>query len=313
VAHLGGSHPDLQRSPVCGLCGAGIVGSYVTALDKNWHPQHFLCNSCKAPIVGGFVVNANLAYHRQCHLDLFAPKCFYCDVPMEGEYVRDAWGLVFCPPHTNSLTPCIYCGRLVDGYKLPGRKSEAGVECRICSETSVETLEAAVPLFDRTIQWAAGRNLSFPSVPLHLSNLADLMAKSSEPNGHRKLGTTRVSTTTCNGLITKVEIERIDILRGLPRILFCSVAAHEAGHAWLRSLGVDRLTPPEEEGFCELLAFTWLSEESTQDRTFYAQRIAKNNDAVYGDGFRRLRALSAIHGLAGLVDSLRGIKRLPYA
>jgi hypothetical protein len=297
--------------PVCAFCGATIVGGYLTALDRSWHKEHFFCGGCKTPLESGFIVIAGIAYHPHCHLNLFAARCFYCGVPIEGEYAQDAWGVVFCRSHLKSLNSCVYCGRLVDGEKLTGRTTEAGIQCSICCETAVDTLEAATPLYDQIIEWAARRNLSFPVVPIHLSNLRDLMSKSSEPSGQRKLGTTRVSTTTCEGLTVKVEVEHIDILRGLPRILFCSVAAHEAGHAWLRSLGVDGLSHSEEEGFCELLAFTWLGMEQTPDRKFYAERIAKNEDAIYGEGFRRLRALSANHGLAGLVESLRGTKRLP--
>jgi hypothetical protein len=312
VGWRGASKAVPAGPPVCGRCEGRIAGSYVRALDRDWHPEHFLCGGCGFPIDGcGFVENGNIAYHRRCHDDLFAPKCFYCGTPMAGKYLRDAWGAEFCEFHSTELAKCEFCGRLVDGSRVTGRATEGGLQCNVCRETAVDTPEDAAPLYDRILEWATGRTLVFPAVPLRLTDLAGLVSNSSEPKGNRTLGSTRISTETCSGATVKVEVLSIDLLRELPAVLFCAVAAHEAGHAWLRAIGVDGLSPAEEEGFCELLAFSWLREQASPDRDFYAERIAKNDDAIYGNGFRQVRALSGVRGLAGLVESLRNTKRLP--
>jgi hypothetical protein len=108
-----------------------------------------------------------------------------------------------------------------------------------------------------------------------------------------------------------IDILCIAVLRALPRVLFCAVVAHEVGHAWLRANGIDGLSLFEEEGFCEFLAFTWLREETSTERDFYAERIANNEDSVYGNGFRHLHSLSDVYGFQGLTDSLRRSKCLP--
>ena len=231
---------------------------------------------------------------------------------MEGTYVRDAWGAEFCRFHIEKLPPCMFCGRLVDGSRITGRASEAGLQCSVCCQTAVDTPAAAAPLYEEVIRWAVDLSLIFPSVPLQFADLQTLISYASEPKGGRRLGSTRVSTTVCAGVKVKVDVKCIAILRGLPQILFCAVVAHEVGHAWLRAMGIDELKPIEEEGFCELLAYSWLREESTLDREFYAGQIANNDDVVYGDGFRHLRALYRVYGFTGLFDSLRRAKCLPF-
>jgi hypothetical protein len=205
----------------------------------------------------------------------------------------------------------MFCYRLVDGSKITGHAAEAGVQCGICSATAIQTAEDAAPIYDLVLAWGIGRNLVFPPVPLHLVDWKTLMADSAESNGHRALGTTRVTKTVCEGVTVKVDIQCITILHGLPRVLFGAVAAHEAGHAWLRASGIDGLSPLEEEGFCELLGFTWLREESSPESDFYAERIARNEDAVYGGGFRHVHDLSGVYGVAGVIDHLRMTQRLP--
>jgi hypothetical protein len=144
-----------------------------------------------------------------------------------------------------------------------------------------------------------------------LTDLQTLRSYSSEPRGDRTFGTTHTRTTTSSGVIVEIKIEGIAILRGLPRILFGAVAAHEVGHAWLRAMGIDGLKPLEEEGFCELLGYSWLREADSPERAFYAERLASNTDPIYGDGFRHLRGLFEIHGLSGLLNHLRTHKQLP--
>lgn len=301
------------KPPVCGLCGESITGRYIEALNTDWHPNHFLCGGCELPIgEDGFVEADNVAYHRECHVDMFAQRCFYCGQPMVGKYVQDAWGNEFCPFHIEELKRCVLCGRLVDGTRITGHTAESGLQCNVCCQTAVDTPVTAAPLYEEVIRWATSLSLIFPAVPLQLTDLQTLISYESEPKGGRRLGSTRVSTTVCAGVKVKVDVECIAILRGLPQVLFCAVAAHEVGHAWLRAMNIDELKPIEEEGFCELLAYSWLQEELTLDREFYAGQIANNDDVVYGDGFRHLRALSDVYQLPGLIDSLRRTKSLSF-
>lgn len=43
----------------CGGCGEGVVGGFITALGKSWHPDCFVCSMCKGALAGGFFVVTN--------------------------------------------------------------------------------------------------------------------------------------------------------------------------------------------------------------------------------------------------------------
>jgi len=66
-------HYHQQTGSLCSGCGKAITGKCVNALDKKWHPEHFVCAFCMNPLAGGsFSENAGKAYCRDCHGKLFA-------------------------------------------------------------------------------------------------------------------------------------------------------------------------------------------------------------------------------------------------
>jgi hypothetical protein len=82
------------------------------------------------------------------------------------------------------------------------------------------------------------------------------------------------------------------------------------------------MTPPEEEGLCELFRFLWLSHYSesastTAERSDEAKHILRsmmdNKDPVYGDGFRKVLASYKTASIP-LIDFMRLVhlkKRVP--
>eukprot|EP01113_Clastostelium_recurvatum_P030880 TRINITY_DN37_c0_g1_i1.p1 TRINITY_DN37_c0_g1~~TRINITY_DN37_c0_g1_i1.p1 ORF type:complete len:533 (-),score=158.98 TRINITY_DN37_c0_g1_i1:142-1740(-) len=65
-------HYHQQTGSLCGGCGKAIVGRCVNALDKKWHPEHFVCAFCMNPLAGGaFTENNGKAYCKECHGKLF--------------------------------------------------------------------------------------------------------------------------------------------------------------------------------------------------------------------------------------------------
>eukprot|EP01112_Ceratiomyxa_fruticulosa_P023446 TRINITY_DN8958_c0_g1_i1.p1 TRINITY_DN8958_c0_g1~~TRINITY_DN8958_c0_g1_i1.p1 ORF type:complete len:535 (-),score=106.74 TRINITY_DN8958_c0_g1_i1:102-1706(-) len=65
-------HYHANTGSVCGGCGKAIVGKCVNALDKKWHPEHFVCAFCMNPLAGNaFTENNGKAYCRDCNSKLF--------------------------------------------------------------------------------------------------------------------------------------------------------------------------------------------------------------------------------------------------
>jgi len=66
------THYHQQTGSLCSGCGKAILGRCVNALDKKWHPEHFVCAFCMNPLAGGsFTEHNNKAYCKECHGKLF--------------------------------------------------------------------------------------------------------------------------------------------------------------------------------------------------------------------------------------------------
>ncbi|KAI9457011.1 hypothetical protein BJY52DRAFT_1274505 [Lactarius psammicola] len=85
---------------LCEKCGLAVRGSYVTAFEKQWHPEHFTCTICSivlAPTDSHFEHERQL-YCRQHYLTSFAMKCTGCSSNILEDYVQTAddscWHLV---------------------------------------------------------------------------------------------------------------------------------------------------------------------------------------------------------------------------
>jgi len=66
------THYHQQTGSLCSGCGKPITGRCVNALEKKWHPEHFVCAFCMNPLAGGsFTEHNSKAYCRECHGKLF--------------------------------------------------------------------------------------------------------------------------------------------------------------------------------------------------------------------------------------------------
>lgn len=104
---------------VCSACGEKIIGQYIQALGKVWHPGCFHCAHCGEPITkSGFIEKRGKAYHPDCFHERFSPRCHACKQPIEGKYLR-ALGKLWHPEHF----VCAHCGNPLPGnyYEYRGK------------------------------------------------------------------------------------------------------------------------------------------------------------------------------------------------
>ncbi|NWH53592.1 TGFI1 protein, partial [Fregata magnificens] len=81
-------------SPRCARCTQPILDKMVTALDKNWHPEHFCCVKCGQPFgEEGFLEKDGQQYCRQDFAELFSSRCRGCGRPILEGYIAALEGL----------------------------------------------------------------------------------------------------------------------------------------------------------------------------------------------------------------------------
>ncbi|XP_014240616.1 transforming growth factor beta-1-induced transcript 1 protein-like [Cimex lectularius] len=69
----------------CARCDKTIEGTWLTALGKTWHPDHFTCEKCKIPITENqFKVADQKPYCTNCFLEMNGKRCKKCDVLIDG-------------------------------------------------------------------------------------------------------------------------------------------------------------------------------------------------------------------------------------
>ena len=60
----------------CAKCGKEVTGTVVTALDKKWHDDCFVCGGCRAKLVGQTFHNRDgTPYCVNCRSERFDPTC----------------------------------------------------------------------------------------------------------------------------------------------------------------------------------------------------------------------------------------------
>ena len=90
---------------VCGKCHEKISGTYIAALDKNWHPDHFTCSSCSKSLDGNFFETDKGILCTDCASEQI--RCTECRLPITGTHLIYSDGR---PVH-NECVPKSSCGR----------------------------------------------------------------------------------------------------------------------------------------------------------------------------------------------------------
>lgn len=303
----------MQQS-ICTYCHQPIQGSVLTALGSTWHPEHFVCGACGLPISDqSFNVQDGKPYHTACFYNQIAPRCAYCGKPLTGEFLVDQWGTMFHKEHESQYPHCDFCGRLIPPQQQERGSNVESMRCSICRSTAIETINEAQPLFQQCKQWVSRQGLKYNNQKLSLelvdrAKLARYLSMRTEPHA---LGATMSSTYVQGGQVVRTEIEGVAVLQGLPAALFQGVTIHELGHVWLLVQGVSNLPMWAEEGFCELLAQRFHTEMNTPEHLYYARNIERNPNSVYGEGYRRVRAIVDKLGFEHFIQQLSATKRLP--
>jgi len=268
---------------------------------------------------------AKLVEERLPQIGLLPLQCAICGKIILGRALKNLWGDAYCLHHQNEYPACDCCGRLISpGMTGGGVTYDDGRQiCNICRRTAVDTKGQAKPILDSVCRWLYDRGVRFQGLVLKvdLLNSQELQQRLGG-RGARKPAAPGVVLRANLGVIFRAKIpgpggtlrrqvNGVALLKGLPRELFEGVAAHELGHAWLFLSKVDNLEPWAEAGFCNLLSYILHKERQTDEARFWVKTLEASPDPVYGEGFRRVRALFKKHGFGEALHYTFRQRRLP--
>jgi hypothetical protein len=299
----------------CHGCGQPIRGEYIKAIGQIWHREHFVCAVCRRPFPDDkFVEKNGQAYCQHDYYETFGTRCCICNKAMDGEYLTNFWNDSFCKRHKQELDECFGCNRLICASLTGGgvQYQDGRKICNICRKTAIDEVLEAKELFVEVRRVIARHGVTLDNnadVPLRLGSL-DEIDKLAGGTPATEAGITLTQVTTLGGSETGRTIKEVVILYGLPRENAMQVIAHEFGHVWCFYNRMPELVLETSEGLCELFAYLCLSESRTPESRYYMRVISENEDAVYGNGFRRAREALGSKTLAQLLEQVRNAGRL---
>lgn len=227
-----------------------------------------------------------------------ASMCVMCDKQLGSSFVRNEWGENYCASHSH-IAGCLWCG----SHKQ--LRIEHGIHaCGDCWDEVIEEDSEVADCAERVMNWLAtiiGPH-DLQSVPVVYGGLTI-----PPPTG----GTLGWTLSTWKGNVGSAEISTVG---HMPRSAFMQLLAHEYGHVLLifdpHTFQLHPNIPKEDlvvEGFCEVVASEFLQHVGDDRSLKLLNRMGRNRNAVYGDGFRRmLPEMNQAGGIVPLCMQLTG-------
>jgi len=228
-------------------------------------------------------------------------KCAVCGGTINGTFYTTEHNQSFCSSHLDPPR-CRYCLHVL-------RQGESE-PCAQCLSTGFSNELMARPSIERVASWIE-RHIgphSLLQVPVQLTDAVHFSPKQSGLTNWRY-----------DGNHLDVDIEMLKLSQAN---IFEPTLAHEYGHVILVANpldlsftgGIGQARLQEEEGFCEVLRYLWVSENNRGSNDLQLKAITDNSDPLYGDGFR---IMWPKYKAAGSVMNLRadmlGLSRQPFS
>ena len=271
----------IVRSENCVGCGLPIRGSYVTVDGQNWHPH--------------------------------CAKCSICGLPLSVNVIADYWGGMYCLRHGSEYQRCFSCGRLISKLSTGGGKlyKDGRAICYICHKTAVRTEEDTQQVFKEIDNFLSSNDMNLIRNRIAIKIVSKNQLIQLGRKDHME-GITQAEFLIVGNKGQLPTSFKLFILGGLPRIHFGSILTHELFHVILITKGLSSLEAFVQEGICQLGAYYWLSSLKSSEGNYYLDRISKNEDPIYGDGFRAaLQSVNKMGSLEQLFYYLRDFKQFP--
>jgi hypothetical protein len=307
--------------PVCASCGKSIRSSFVKALGKTWHPEHFTCASCGRSLANEpFFEKDGKVYCQLDYKNLVGVKCAVCGKTIEGIYLKNYWNDVYCARHQKDLPACSNCGRPVSNLLTKG-----GVDfgdgrfcCNLCVPKIIGEREVNERVLPRLVEFFKGYELPLTDlvegVPVRLVDAREMAKHAGSDSLHPVTGLIKKVVMVQTRGTKQFQVKRIQeilLLTGLTEIAASGVLAHEVGHAYMFAHDFPTLPPVVEEGMAEIFSFLWLRSRKGPEVAYRLDTIEANDSPVYGEGYKTARRFMADKGFWALLNYVKEHGRFP--
>lgn len=216
-------------------------------------------------------------------------SCLICGYPPQSTYYVDWAGNRVCKDHQDIAQHCISCGR----YCAPRNKYDFGNRfslCTICESDLInKEIVGSVVAYIKKAYVKAGLG-EINNWHLYVTDPQTMYSKRKNP--YIKGFASRKGNTY-----------EIYVLKHLSRVSFADVLSHEILHIWQYNHNYS----PEDwkcEGFCNLGSFYVLSHIATPEAYERIAAMESNPDPVYGEGFRKMKAVYTEGGWNAAIKQL---------
>jgi hypothetical protein len=300
ILHLLAPPALAQDTPVCAVCGEKVSGDFFGTEGQYYHSKCFLCDYCGKSIPDAFIRYQEKNYHPACFEDHAALRCDVCGGIIKGKYISNFWGNAYHPEHEGKEIQCSFCRRFIVGNLLDETIifQDGWHLCGECISTAVfESAEAVLLLREVAKQLADfGLTVDPRLIEVNLVN-KDALRRLAKGASQDTWGFVNFEVTrNMNGSVTRRSI-RMYLLYGMPRTEMIGAIAHELTHVWLFLQAGDDSDKVLAEGSCNYSAYLILQKTENDQAKFIIDNMQNNPDAVYGEGFRRIKRYVEANGL----------------
>jgi len=332
---------------ICDYCHKPIVSQWVEVDGEFYHPNHFICSNCLKPIgdqryyfqngryydsvcfanfvttrcdycgkpiLGESITMNSKVYHIECYNRDIGKHCVVCGRIVTGDFYVDSRGNTVCQEHKDQALRCCACQQFLSPVENGTwtKYTDGRVICNQCRSTAVDNIDVAKKMV-QTIKSeliAAGIvvdqdfKLSFVSLPELADKFSNFLVD--------HLGVTLYEKSEMLGGLFTSRKFGIKILYGLPRAELHGVLAHEMMHVWLFTHAPQPQAPQLCEGSCQYAAYLVLKNDKSEDGRYFLDYLEKQDDEIYGDGFRNVRDYVDNIGLSAWLQYLRENKDVPW-
>jgi hypothetical protein len=292
-------HASNPPAPACGACGKPIVAESFQTKGTYYHSECFRCAQCDRPITGPYSEYKGKNYHNDCFERFVALKCALCSRVIRGEYLQDFWGNSYCLRHEDDAPVCDSCGRFISDATTAGgvRYDDGRFICNICHPKSMTDIDEILGLVHEVAghMKSMGMKTDYHGIRIHLVGREEMQKLS----GHHSEGLRGFTDyREAFRVFGKSHDRKMDmyLLYGMPRMELISTIAHELGHVWQFNRGRFRNDRAWNEGSCNYAAYLVLARYPGKESAFFRASLSRDDDSVYGEGFRRVKVLAEAEG-----------------
>jgi len=286
--------PVSGKSPGrCATCGRSIVSSFSVFEGKNYCSEVCVekllptCHQCQKRIISNFIKVENRNYCSDECFDLTISPCEICGLRNRSYVLVE--GVPFCEKHAKGP----FCEICLLPVKTKADVGDGRLICKSCHQSRAVLTGSRMDLIYQATwkQFSAFSMNTSGSLPVvkmvNKTALNFLLGKTFRDNDiHRSQGFYLRKEET-----GKPAECTIYLLSAMDEPLVYAVGYHETMHHWLAenySNVSQKLSHDEHEGLCQ-----WVSWRLCSDlgNVRGVQIIEKDTDPVYGDGFRKVKAV----------------------